>query len=55
MQGFVKTLIGDKRTVAVVAIAVLIAYGLLHTPIAIAAGFVMPICLVAGAVYLAQH
>lgn len=55
MQGFIKTLFGDKRTLAVVALSILVALVLLHSPAAPLAGLVLPLCLLAGAAYLARH
>jgi hypothetical protein len=55
MQGFIKTLFGDARNVAVAALCIAIAALLLHTPIAILAGIALPIALLAGAAYLAKH
>ncbi len=54
MQGFVKTLFGDKYTLGVAGSCILVAAVLLHTPAAIFAGAVLPICLLAGAAYLAR-
>lgn len=55
MQGFIKTLFGDKRTFAVAALSILFALAVLHSPAAILAGLVLPFCLLAGAAYLARH
>jgi hypothetical protein len=55
MQGFIKTLFGDKRTLTVSALSILVALAVLHSPAAAAAGLVLPICLMAGAAYLAKH
>jgi hypothetical protein len=55
MQGFIKTLFGDARNVAVAAICISIAALLLITPAAIVTGLVLPIALLAGAAYLAKH
>jgi hypothetical protein len=55
MQGFIKTLFGDKRTMAVTALSVLVALAVLYSPAAPVAGLVLPACLLAGAAYLARH
>ncbi|HQT62926.1 MAG TPA: hypothetical protein PLT25_04670 [Acidocella sp.] len=55
MQGFIKTIFGDKYTLSVAGACIVIAVTLLHTPAAIMAGFVLPACLLAGAAYLAKH
>jgi hypothetical protein len=55
MHGFVKTLFGDARNVAVAVLCVAVAAMLLHTTIAIFAGIALPIGLLAGAAYLAKH
>ena len=55
MQGFMKTLIGDKYTLAVALANILIALALLHSPAARAAGIVLPLCLLAGAGFLARR
>ena len=55
MQGFIKTLFGDKRTLAVAAVSILSVLVVLHSPAAILAGLVLPICLLAGTAYLARH
>lgn len=55
MQGFIKTLFGDKHTISVSALAILITLAVLHSPAAAAAGLVLPVCLMAGAAYLAKH
>ena len=55
MQGFIKTLFGDKRTLAVTALSILVAVVVLHSPAFLAAGMVLPLCLLAGAAYLARH
>jgi hypothetical protein len=55
MKGLIKTLIGDGRTVACVAVALAIALVLLETSARLAAGIVMPLVLLAGAAYLARH
>ncbi len=55
MQGFIKTLFGDKRTLAVAGGSMLVALAVLHSPVAAWAGLVFPACLLAGAAYLARH
>jgi len=55
MQGFIKTLFGDRRTLAVAAASLLIALAILHSPAAITAGLIFPVCLLASAAYLAGH
>jgi hypothetical protein len=55
MQGFVKTLFGDKHTLAVAAASVLIAFAVLHSPATIMAGLILPLCLLASAAYLARR
>jgi len=55
MRGFLKTLFGDARNVCVAASCVAAAAVLLRTPLAAAAGLVLPAALMAGAAYLARH
>ena len=55
MQGFIKTLIGDKHTLAVAAANVLIALALLHSPAARTTGLVLPLCLLGSAAFLARR
>jgi len=55
MQGFIKTLFGDKYTLGVAGICILVAVALLHTPAAILVGAVLPISLLGGAAYLARR
>lgn len=55
MQGFIKTLFGDKRTLAVTAASVLVALVVLHSPASLVAGVVLPLCLLAAAAHLARH
>jgi len=55
MRGFLKTLFGDSRHVCVAASCVGVAALLLRTPLAAAAGLVLPAALMAGAAYLARH
>jgi O-antigen/teichoic acid export membrane protein len=55
MQGFIKTLFGDKYTVGVAALSIVVAVVILHTPVAVLAGIALPCCLLAGAAYLAKH
>lgn len=55
MQGFFKTLFGDKRTLAVAGLSILAVFAVLHSPAAPLAGLVLPLCLMAGAAYLAKH
>jgi hypothetical protein len=55
MRGFLKTLFGDARNVCVAAICVGVAALLLRTPLAAAAGLVLPVALLGGAAYLARH
>lgn len=55
MQGFIKTLFGDTNTLAATAASILIAFAVLHSPATILAGLILPLCLLAGAAYLARH
>jgi hypothetical protein len=55
MQGFIKTLFGDKRTLAVAGLSILTTLAVLHSPAAILAGLVLPFCLLGSAAYLARH
>ena len=55
MQGFIKTLFGDKHTLGVVGLSIIAAALVLHTPAAILAGALLPCCLLGGAAYLAKH
>ncbi|WP_298161646.1 hypothetical protein [Acidocella sp.] len=55
MQGFIKTLFGDKNTLMVAGGSILLAVGLLHTPAHELAGVALPLCLLAGAGYLARR
>jgi hypothetical protein len=55
MQGFIKTLFGDKYTLGVAVGCIVIAAALLHSPAAIFAGLVLPVCLLCGAAYLARR
>jgi hypothetical protein len=55
MQGFVKTLFGDKYTLMVAAACGLVAFAVLHSPAAILAGVILPICLLGGVAYLARR
>ena len=55
MQGFIKTLFGDARTLMVAGLCILVGFVVLHTPAAALAGLVLPLCLLGGAAYLARH
>ncbi len=55
MQGFIKTLIGDRTTLAVAVADVLIALALLHSPAARFSGLVLPLCLLASVAFLARR
>jgi hypothetical protein len=55
MQGFIKTMFGDKRTVMVAVASIIIAFAALHSPATAFAGAILPLCLLAGAAYLARH
>ncbi len=55
MQGFIKTLFGDKRNFCTAALCVALGAAMLHTPLAMLAGFALPAALLAGAAYLAKH
>jgi hypothetical protein len=55
MRGFMKTLLGDIATLRVTALCLIVAIAILHTPAAILAGAVLPICLLCGAAYLATR
>lgn len=55
MQGFIKTLFGDRRTFLIAAISVLAVYGLLHTQFGALAGLLLPVLLLCGANHLAKH
>jgi len=55
LKGFIKTLFGDFRNIAVAASCVLLAAAVLHTNLAIYNGLFFPLTLLAGAIYLAWH
>jgi hypothetical protein len=55
MRVFFKTLFGDARHVGTAAICVGVAALVLRTPLAAAAGVVLPVALMAAAAYLARH
>lgn len=55
MQGFFKTLFGDKYTLVVAASSILVAFAVLHSPATAFAGLILPFCLLAGAAYLARR
>jgi hypothetical protein len=55
MQGFIKTLFGDKYTLIVAACSGVVAFAVLHSPAAILAGVILPICLLGGVAYLARR
>ena len=54
MKALFKTLFGDRRNIAVVAVAFAVSFALLHSPLAGFAGFVLPALLLAGCAYLAR-
>jgi len=55
MHGFIKTLFGDRRTFIVAVSSIIIAYATLHSPATAFAGVILPLCLLAGAAYLARY
>jgi len=55
MKGFIKTLFGDARHFGTAVVCVAAAAAVLHTPLAAAAGLLLPAALLAGAAYLARH
>lgn len=55
MRALIKTLFGDRHTLSVVALSLGVAWTLLHSPWADATGYVLPVCLQAGAAWLARH
>jgi hypothetical protein len=55
MRGLIKTLFGDARHLVVVAGCIIVTLALLHTCLAPAAAFVLPVSLLAGAAYLAKR
>lgn len=55
MQGFIKTLFGDRRTFLIAAISVIAALAVLHTQFAPLAGLLLPVLLLCGANHLAKH
>ena len=55
MQALFKTLFGSVRTIAVGALSLGVAFALLHGPLPVLAGVVLPIGLLLGAGYLARH
>jgi hypothetical protein len=55
MKAFLKTLFGDVNNVAVVALLVAIAFGLIGIRQPEIAVYVVPVLVMAGIVWLAQH
>jgi hypothetical protein len=55
VKAFVKTLFGDARNVAVVAILVAVAFGLVAAGQGGLAVYLVPLLAMAGIVWLAQH
>jgi len=55
MRGFIKTLFGDARHVGTVVVCVGAVVVVMHTPLAAAAGLLLPVALLAGAAFLARH
>ena len=55
MQGFIKTLFGDLRTVVTAAFCICVAIILLHTKLYALTGLVFPISLLGAAAYLAKR
>jgi hypothetical protein len=55
MQGFIKTLFGDLRTVITAAFCIGLAIVLLHTKLYPLTGLVFPLSLLAAAAYLAKR
>jgi len=55
MQGFMKTLFGDKHTLGVAGVSIIAAAVVLHTPASVLAGILLPCLLLCGAAYLAKH
>lgn len=55
MKALFKTLFGDWRTISVVGLSLIVIWPLLQSNWASEAGFVLPLCLLAGAAWLARH
>jgi len=55
MRGFVKTLFGDRRTLASAGLSILAAMVVVHSPVEYLAGLVLPIGLLVAVAYLARH
>jgi len=55
MQGFIKTLFGDRRTFLIAALNIIIVFAVMKTPAASFAGVILPLGVFCGAVYLAKH
>ena len=55
MQGIIKTLFGDKYTLGAAGGGIVIAAAILHSPAAVFAGAVLPVCLLCAAAYLARR
>ncbi len=55
MRVFMKTVFGDIPTLLVAGLCLAVAIAILHTPAAILAGAVLPLCLLGGAAYLARR
>ncbi|HQT87502.1 MAG TPA: hypothetical protein PK677_02980 [Acidiphilium sp.] len=54
MRGFIKTLIGDARNLACIAIIIGVAAALIASPARPLAGLLIPLALLAAAAYLAR-
>lgn len=54
MAGFIKTLFGDIRTMAIVAGVLAIEAGLVHTGHGTTAAILVPVATLAGVAYLAR-
>jgi hypothetical protein len=55
MQGFIKTLFGDRRTVIVAGFCIMLSIFLLHTTLHPLTGLVFPLSLLGAAAYLAKN
>ena len=55
MKALIKTLIGDWRTVLVVAISLGASVAVLKGPVPEASGYLLPVLLLGGASWLARH
>ena len=55
MRGLIKTLIGDSRNLACVALIVALAAAMIASPARAFAGLLVPLALLAAATYLARR